>query len=77
MFSSDEVRLLAAAFDKAWSTVELSGAYLDHNTQLARDLLARHIIKEAHSGERDEQVLCDGALAHLAQNWKFTPREIL
>ena len=71
MFDSDEVKLLAAAFDKAWATVKVSGAYVDGNAQKTRELLARYIIKEAQMGHRDERLLCDGALLHLAKEAKL------
>jgi hypothetical protein len=71
MFDSDEVNLLAAAFDRAWATVTASGAYVEGNAEKTRLLLARHIIKDAQSGQFDERLLCDGALLHLAKEGKF------
>ena len=67
MFESDELKLLAAAFEKAWTTVRSSGAYADGNAESARVVLARYIIEQAQAGERDEGRLSDGAVVHLAQ----------
>ena len=71
MFDSDEVKLLAGAFDKAWATVKASGSYVEGNAAKTRDLLARYIIEEAQTGQRDKRLLCDQALLHLAKKAKF------
>ena len=66
LFNSDELKLLAAAFEKAWTTVRASGAYGDGDAESARVVLARYIIEQAQTGERDEGRLSDGAVVHLA-----------
>jgi hypothetical protein len=55
VFDPDEIRILVTAFDKAWETVQASGAIFDTDTkiQLARATLAKHIIEAAKQGERD------------------------
>jgi hypothetical protein len=69
-FDPDEIRILVAAFDKAWESVQASGAIFDTDakTQLARAILAKHIIEAAKQGERDQGRLRDGALVALAQS---------
>jgi len=69
-FDPDEIRILVAAFDKAWESVQASGAIFDTDakTQLARAILAKHIIEAAKQGERDHARLRDGALLALAQS---------
>jgi hypothetical protein len=69
-FDPDEIRILVAAFDKAWESVQASGAIFDTDakTQLARAILAKHIIEAAKQGERDQGRLRYGALVALAQS---------
>jgi hypothetical protein len=66
-FDPDELRILAAAFDKAWETVLASGVVYD-KTELVRAILAKHIIAAAKDGEYDQARLRDGALLALAQS---------
>ena len=69
-FDPHEIRILVAAFDKAWESVQASGAIFDTDakTQLARAILAKHIIEAAKQGERDQGRLRDGALLQYAQS---------
>ena len=69
-FDPDEVRILVAAFEKAWASVQASGAVFDADAQaeLARSTLAKHIIEAAKQGERDQGRLRDGALVSLAKS---------
>jgi hypothetical protein len=69
VFDPDDIRILIAAFDKAWEAVLTSGVVFDTKakTDLARAVLARHIIAAAKVGEFDQGRLRDGALASLAQ----------
>jgi hypothetical protein len=74
-FDPDEVRILTGAFDKAWKTIESSGASFATNGHAAatRELLALRIIDMARLGERDEGQLRDDALDYLARtNLKST-----
>ena len=70
VFSPDEVRILAAAFDDAWQAVLASGvtSEADRDAQSVRDALAKHIIDQARYGERDRRRLRDGALLQYAQS---------
>ena len=70
VFSPDEVRILAAAFDDAWQAVLASGmtSESDRDSQSLRDALAKHIIDQARYGERDRRRLRDGALLQFAQS---------
>src|SRR5215211_4644114 len=78
VFDPDEVRVLVAAFEKAWASVQASGATFDTKTkaELARAILAKHIIAAAKQGERDQGRLRDGALLAFTQsNLRTTPRQ--
>ena len=48
-FDPDEIRILVAAFDKTWESVQASGAIVDTDTSVesARAILAKHIIEAA------------------------------
>ena len=69
-FGPDEIRMLSDALDKAWQSVQGSGAIFDTDAhaESARTILANHIIEVAKQGERDQRQLCDGALAHFAKS---------
>jgi hypothetical protein len=75
----DEVRILVAAFEKAWASVQTSGAIFetDAKAEAAWATLAEHIIEAAKQGERDQRRLRDGALVALAQsNLRSVPRPL-
>jgi hypothetical protein len=77
VFDPDEIRILAAAFDKAWENVQASGVTFDTKakTDLARAILAKHIIAAAKDGEFDQDRLRNGALLALTQsNLRSVPR---
>ena len=69
-FDPDEIRILVAAFDKAWESVQASGGIVDPDTRVesARAILAKHIIEAAKQGERDQGRLRDGALLALTRS---------
>ena len=69
-FDPDDTRILVAAFDKAWESVQASGAIFDTDTKVesARAILAKHIIEAAKQGEHDQRRLRDGALVALAKS---------
>jgi hypothetical protein len=69
-FDPDEIRILVAAFDKAWESVQAGGVIVDTDTRAesARAILAKHIIEAAKQGERDQGRLRDGALAALTRS---------
>jgi hypothetical protein len=68
-FSPDEVRILVAAFDKAWDSVAASRAPASEPEQhgWARDVLAKAIIQSAKAGERDVGALAAAALLQLSK----------
>jgi hypothetical protein len=75
-FGPDEIRILVAAFDKAWESVQASGAIFDTGVESARAILAKHIIEAAKHGERDQGRLRDGAIVALTRsNLRSGPRQ--
>jgi hypothetical protein len=68
VFDPEEIRILVAAFDKAWETAQASGVFDKAEANLARAILAKHIIAAAKHGEYDQGRLRDGALSALAQS---------
>src|SRR5262249_13829659 len=77
VFDPDDVRILVAAFEKAWASVEASGAAVNTESKAAsaRAILAKHIIAAATQGERDQGRLRDGAVLAFAQaNLRTAPR---
>lgn len=77
-FAPEDIRILVAAFDEAWASLEKSGAYLgsEHRVELTRQVLATHIIGIARRGERDQRRLAEDALLHLAQSSLRSIRDI-
>jgi hypothetical protein len=69
-FGPHEIRTLVAALDKAWESIQASGATFSTgaHAESARAILAKHIIDAAKQGERDQQRLRDGALLAWAQS---------
>ena len=69
VFDTEDMQILAAAFDSAWEAVRASGVrYPEDKVKLVRAILAKHIIAAAKDGERDHSRLRDGALLALAQS---------
>jgi hypothetical protein len=68
-FGPEEVRILVAAFDAAWTSVKSSGAPFSEEryTEIGREILAKAIIQAAKLGERNEHNLTDGALLALSK----------
>jgi alcohol dehydrogenase class IV len=76
-FDPDEIRILVAALDKAWESVQASGAKFDTDAhaETARAIIAKHIVEAAKHGERDQGRLRDGALVAFTQaNLRTAPR---
>jgi hypothetical protein len=65
VFSPEDLRILALAFDTAWETV-LAASERGAIGESSRDVLAGHIVTAAMQGERDERRLRQGALVALA-----------
>jgi hypothetical protein len=70
VFDPETLRVLTAAFDAAWASIEATGtpfSLSDANyAETAREIIGKHIVQAAKNGERDQQQLCDGALLQLA-----------
>jgi hypothetical protein len=69
LFDPATLKVLVGAFDDAWKSLQTSGAPFaaENYTATARNVLARHIIEAAKSGERDRHRLSEGALLQLAK----------
>ena len=69
VFAPEQVRLLTDAFDEAWSRVQASKApwASDDYAKVGRTIIAKHIIKNAQSGEFDPRRLADSSLLYLTQ----------
>jgi hypothetical protein len=67
VFDPEEVRILVSAFEKAWASLQASGAVFDTGTGAvfdtgtkaasARTILAKHIIAAAKQGPRGRPAL--------------------
>jgi hypothetical protein len=64
-FDPDTINILSGALDDAWQRVQVSGARFDGQADVARTILAKHIVEMAIQGERDRQRLIEGALLRL------------
>ena len=69
VFSSEDVRVLAAAFDAVWASLKVSGAPVADPIyqETAREVIAKFIIQAVKNGEREERTLIEGALLQLAR----------
>jgi hypothetical protein len=67
-FDPEATKILTAAFDTAWQTLQTSGNVLaaDYRSVATRELLAQRIIERARQDEKDPIRLVDDALAYLA-----------
>jgi hypothetical protein len=70
VFDRDAIRLLAGAFDDAWQQLTTAGARFadERQKEMARDIIAKHIIQLARLGERDQRKLAESALLELANS---------
>ena len=70
VFDPEDIRILIRAFDQAWEAVQASGVVFETKAKadMARAILAKHIIAAAKEGELDEERLRDGALVVLAHS---------
>ena len=66
-FDPAEIRILVAAFDRAWASVQASGASFDGegDAEQARRALAKFIVEAAQRGELNQRRLTEGALARF------------
>jgi hypothetical protein len=69
VFSPEDVRILVAAFDSAWSSVKSSGAPFSEESrqEAARTILAKAMIQAAKGGERDQRTLVHAALLEISK----------
>jgi hypothetical protein len=70
VFDPDAIRILTTAFEHAWQRLQNSGVRFDsdHQSEQARNTLAKYIIEQARQGERDERRLRDGALLQYTRS---------
>jgi hypothetical protein len=70
VFDPDAIRILTTAFHHAWQRLQNSGVRFDsnHQSERARNTLAKYIIEQARQGERDERRVRDGALLQYARS---------
>jgi hypothetical protein len=70
VFDRDAIRLLAGAFDDAWQQIIAGGAQFANERQqeMAREIIAKHIIQLARLGERDQRKLAESAVVELANS---------
>lgn len=63
-FDPDTIQILNDALDAEWQIARANriAFELDHNLEMAREVLAKHIVDMALQGERDPQRLVSGAL---------------
>jgi hypothetical protein len=73
VFFPEEVEILVAAFDDAWTKLQASRAPFAENVYDAREILAKHIIMSAQRGERNRRQLTDDALLHLSEQLSGEP----
>jgi hypothetical protein len=70
-FDPSSIQVMTDAFEEAWVTLNVSGVSFQDggfNEAAVRERLAKCIIQMASAGVRDQQLLRDAALEHLAQN---------
>jgi hypothetical protein len=68
-FDPDDVCILVEAFDDAWARLQKSGVRFeaDSDRTSTRDALAKCIIEQARTGDRDPTRLRDTALLQFAK----------
>ena len=62
-FDPETLDILGGALDEAWQRVKYD--HLNGSAYAARTVLAQHIFAMAKKGERDPQLLINGALMRL------------
>ena len=82
LFSPEQVKVLAGAFDDAWARLQASGAPYGapDYAEAARAHLAKYIISTArHGGDLQPRKLADDALLHLSRQVlsRVPPRLVL
>ena len=74
-FDPNEIRILVAAFDKAWESVQARGAISGAEAESARAVLAKHIIaaSEPHRVRWDKAASVGGVLCRAEIAWPALP----
>jgi hypothetical protein len=67
-FNSNEARILARAFERAWDRFLRAGRLTPYNLLSSREALAWRITEDAQRGERDEWRLARNAASHLQRS---------
>jgi hypothetical protein len=69
VFDPDDVRVLVAAFEDAWRLLAGGGVKFetDDDRNAMRNEIAKFIIEQARTGERDQRRLRDAALLYYAR----------
>ena len=69
VFDPETIQILVGAFDSAWASVQTSGSPLtsERYSEIARQILAKNIIENAKTGERNQHLLTQSALFILAK----------
>jgi hypothetical protein len=68
VFDPEFVSILVAALDDAWRSIDVTKALNipGSSPEALREILAKHIIDMAKTGERDQKRLRDGAVSRLS-----------
>ena len=71
-FDPETIDMLSGAFEDAWRRIEASNNPLARPgyATAMREVIAKHIIDLAQSGEREPTKLSDSAIEFLATNYK-------
>jgi hypothetical protein len=64
LFDPETIRTLTGAFEDAWRSLD-GGDWIRPDADAIREMLAKHIITAAQTGERDISRLRDGAVAYV------------
>ena len=73
VFDPETIRVLAMAFEDAWTRIERSGNRLARPgySRAMREVIARFIIEMAQQGVRDPQTLAERTVLYMAANYKY------
>ena len=66
-FEPEEIKVLSAAFERAWIFIEKSGGLEMDAPEYCRSCLATHIMAIARTGEKDPLRLANGAIHRYRQ----------
>jgi hypothetical protein len=71
-FDPETITILSNALENAWEKIKASGSRFAQPAyaNVAREVVAKHIIEMAQAGEREQSKLSDGAVQFLATNYR-------